>query len=180
MLWDASLGVFFAVETCVPRSIESFWPSMMRNSDTGYIPEWRHHELTREGCNSWRLSESSTWLRTRRWYSATLHMLPAASLSARCTEGEVAAACCRTLWQDCNDTHRMLWNRLRVRFASVNVPRTLSIDLDMRSRAVRLCSYADCARGSARLVCSCSTCSIDREFHENLDVFSDGGCDKTE
>src|SRR5258706_4478545 len=177
---DASLGVFFAVETCVPRSIESFWPSTMRDSDTGYIPERRRHELTREGCNSWCLSDSSTWLRTLHWYSATLRMSPAASLSARCTEGEVAVACHRTLWQDRDDTDRMSWNQSRAHFASVNAPRTLSIDLEMRSRATRLCSYADCARVSARLVCSRSTRSIDREFRENLDVFSDGGCDKTE
>src|SRR5258706_4003484 len=107
MSWDALLGVFFAVETCVLRSIESFWPSMMRDSDAGYIPEWRHHELTGEGCNSWRSSESSTWLQTWHWYSVTLRMSPAASLSACCTEGEVVAACCWTLWQDCDDTNRM-------------------------------------------------------------------------
>src|SRR5258706_4861355 len=150
---DASLGVFFAVETCVPRSIESFWPSTMRDSDTGYIPEWRRHELTGEGCNSQCSSESSTWLRTRRWYSATLRMSPAASLSARCTEGEVVAACCRTLWRDRDETDRMSWNRSPARFASVNAPRTVSIDLEMKSKVARLCSHADWVRGSARLCC---------------------------
>src|SRR5258706_1659929 len=122
MLRDASLGVFFAVETCVPRSIESFWPSTMRDSDTGYIPERRRHELTGEGCNSRRSSESSTWLRTQRWYSATLRMSPAASLSARCTEWEVAAAWHQTLSRDRDDSNRMSWNRSRARFASVNAP----------------------------------------------------------
>jgi len=71
----------------------------------------------------------------------------------------------------------MSWYCLCARLASVKAFLTLSIDLDMRSRAAQFCSYADCARASACSACSRITRRIDWGLRENLEAFADVGTD---
>ena len=115
-----------------------------------------------------------TGLWGQRWQSAAPCNLPVVLLSARCTKGAPTFACRQACWRARDDMGRRSWNLSHARLASVNEFLTLSIDLDMSSRAAQFCSYAAFARASACSACSRLSRRTDSRRRERLVVLMGG------